>query len=304
MDKIIEVKGLKKSYGSVQAVRGIDFYVERGKLFAFLGPNGAGKSTTIDIISTLLKPDEGSVTVDSLILGRDDVKIREKVGTMFQDSLLDDELTVRENLRVRGSFYGMSKAKLESAVDEAAKAAGLEGFLDRRYGKLSGGQRRRTDIARALLNAPDILILDEPTTGLDPQTRKSIWDTIRLLQTKNGMTVFLTTHYMEEADNADFVVVIDDGLIAAKGTPSELKERYTSDILKITPKQNDALAELLNEMGLDYFSAGGAVHIKIQSSFDALPVIERCKDLISSFEVHSGTMDDAFIGITGKEIRE
>lgn len=304
MEKIIEVSGLKKSYRDVEAVRGIDFYVDAGTLFAFLGPNGAGKSTTIDVICTLLKPDEGKVTVNGHELSKDDAKIRESIGVVFQDSILDSLLTVRENLSARAAFYGLRGDKLKQAVKKAAHEAEVESFLDRPYGKLSGGQRRRADIARALVNTPKILFLDEPTTGLDPQTRQSVWNTIRGLQKQEGVTVFLTTHYMEEAAGADYVAVIDKGLITAKGTPAELKDRYSSDHLKIKPTDMDALQAYLHGLNIAYETAGGMVSVPLKRTVDALPVLKGCEELISVFEVVSGSMDDAFIAITGKGIRE
>ncbi|WP_346916368.1 ATP-binding cassette domain-containing protein [Clostridium sp.] len=304
MEKIIEVQNLKKSYGDVKAVNGIDFYVETGKLFAFLGPNGAGKSTTIDIICTFLKPDEGEVFINGLSLGKDDDKIRSIIGAVFQDGLLDNLLTVKENLKIRGSFYGLKGDELSKAVDSAMEVTGVEDFARRLYGKLSGGQRRRADIARALINTPKILFLDEPTTGLDPQTRKNVWETILKLQNERNMTIFLTTHYMEEATAADYVVVIDDGKISAKGTPSELREKYSSDILILYSKDETNLLNILKTTSLNYKKIGDQFVIKIPSTMASLPIIEQCKQHINGFEVHNGTMDDAFIGITGKEIRE
>jgi multidrug/hemolysin transport system ATP-binding protein len=304
MDKILEVKGLKKSYGDVKAVKGIDFYVERGKLFAFLGPNGAGKSTTIDMICTFLTPDEGAVVIDGWKLGVDDNEIRSTIGAVFQDSLLDPLLTVKENLYTRGSFYGLDKEDLRLAVEEATHASGIAGFINRPYGKLSGGQRRRADIARALINTPQILFLDEPTTGLDPQTRKSVWETIRALQEKWGMTIFLTTHYMEEAADANYVIVIDEGNISAKGTPAELKEQYSTDVLKLTADDTVKLMHLLKEENVAYESVADQFVINIANTMSAIEIIERCKPYISGFEVLRGTLDDAFIGITGKECRE
>ena len=223
MNKIIEVSNLQKSYSNLSAVKNINFYVERGKLFSFLGPNGAGKSTTIDILCTLMSYDGGEITIDGLPLCRNQQSIRNIIGVVFQDSVLDPLLTVRENLLTRAEFYLLDRAAIQKAVYEAAQATELCEFIDRPYGKLSGGQRRRADIARALINTPKILFLDEPTTGLDPQTRKSIWNAIKLLQKRTGMTVFLTTHYMEEAAESNYVVVLDHGEIKAKGTPAELK---------------------------------------------------------------------------------
>ncbi len=304
MEKIIEVEGLKKSYGSVQAVRGVDFYVDAGTLFAYLGPNGAGKSTSIDMICTLLKPDAGRVVVDSHVLGREDDKIRSLIGVVFQDSVLDALLTVRENLAMRGSLYGLGGEKLKNAVDAAAKAAETEDFIDRPYGKLSGGQRRRADIARALVNTPKVLFLDEPTTGLDPQTRQNVWETVRRLQKESGMTVFLTTHYMEEAAGADYVAVIDDGAIVAKGTPAKLREEYSSDHLRLVPKDAQALAAALGQAGLTFEATGGMFSLRVPKTIDALPILKDCEELIKGFEVLSGSMEEAFIGITGKEMRE
>jgi len=235
MDKIIEVRGLSKSYGTVQAVKNIDFYVETGKLFAFLGPNGAGKTTTINIICTLLDQDKGDVVLDGCALGRDNQKIRDRIGIVFQESVLDPLLTVKENLLTRGSIYGLSAKVVEANAAKAMKVTMIEDLALRRYGTLSGGQRRRTDIARALIHRPKILFLDEPTTGLDPQTRKSVWNMIEELRREEGMTIFLTTHYMEEAEKADYVIVIDDGEIAARGTPAELKDKYSTDALEIKP---------------------------------------------------------------------
>ncbi len=302
--KIIEIFDLRKSYGNVKAVNGLDFYVEEGKMFAFLGPNGAGKSTTIDIICTFLKPDSGKVQVDGLTLGKDDVKIREIIGAVFQDGLLDRLLTIEENLKVRGGFYGLRGKALNEAVKQTAQLTGVSEYLKRPYGKLSGGQRRRCDIARALINTPKILFLDEPTTGLDPQTRKVVWDTISKIQKQNKMTVFLTTHYMEEAANADFVIVIDNGKIAAKGTPSELKETYSNDKLILSTKDTIKVAQILDDLKVEYRQIVDTFEITLKATLCSLPVIEACKDYITGFEVIKGTMDDAFIAITGKELRE
>ncbi|MDO4543515.1 MAG: ABC transporter ATP-binding protein [Clostridia bacterium] len=304
MDKIIEVKGLKKSYGSVHAVKGIDFYVERGKMFAFLGPNGAGKSTTIDIICTFLKADEGEVTVDGKSLGRDDAEIRKVIGAVFQDGLLDELLTVEDNLKTRGGLHGLKGAKLKEAAMRAATLAGVTELLKRPYGKLSGGQRRRCDIARALINTPKVLFLDEPTTGLDPQTRKAVWETIDRIRKDEDVTVFMTTHYMEEAASADYVIIIDDGLIAAKGTPSHLRETYSSDKLILAVNDGEKVKEILNEGQLKHEATADTISVRLDSTMDALPIIEACKEHIYGFEVVKGTMDDAFLAITGKEIRE
>ena len=304
MEKVIEVSGLKKSYGAVEAVKGLDFYVERGKLFAFLGPNGAGKSTTIDILCTILKPDAGEVSICGHRLGSADAAIRSSIGVVFQNNLLDPLLTVKENILTRGSFYGKSGAALKEAALRAATAADTTEYWNRPYGKLSGGQRRRADIARALVNAPEVLFLDEPTTGLDPQTRKNVWERVQRLQKETGMTVFLTTHYMEEAEEADYVIVIDDGRIAARGTPTALRAQYASDLLKLFPLDEAATTAMLREVNVEFSRVGDRLVVKIPSTMDALPLLERLKPFLKGFEVLNGTMDDAFIGITGKEIRE
>ncbi|MDY0023350.1 MAG: ABC transporter ATP-binding protein [Candidatus Izemoplasmatales bacterium] len=304
MAKIIEVSNLKKNYGNVEAVKGIDFYVDEGSLFAFLGPNGAGKTTTINILSTLLKQDQGEVLINSFNLGKDDDSIRNSIGIVFQEGILDPLLTVKENLLVRGSFYKLSKEVLHERVEKALKTTGIENLVNRRYGTLSGGQKRRTDIARALLHSPKILFLDEPTTGLDPQTRKNVWDTILHLKEIENMTIFLTTHYMEEADMADYVVIIDDGLIVAKGTPSFLKDNYSNDILKIKPKDSDKLERSLIDQKIDFSKKIDLYLIRLNSSLDSVEIINSNLSNIDSFQVINGTLDDAFINITGKEIRE
>ena len=303
MNSIITVEGLRKYFGEVKAVDDINFTVQEGQLFAFLGPNGAGKSTTIDIICTFLQADSGSVSVGGFELGKDDDAIRNIIGAVFQGNTLDPLLTVEENLRTRAGFYGLRGSALDSAIEHAVAATDVSSFVNRPYGKLSGGQRRRSDIARALVHTPKILFLDEPTTGLDPQTRQSVWDTITALQRDTGMTVFLTTHYMEEAAEADFVVVIDEGKIAAKGTPAELREQYSSDALHLYSDTPDTLVALLTSKGIEHSASADRVTVRIEDSFAALPLVEATRDHIRSFEVAAGSMDEAFIGITGKDIR-
>src|SRR5690625_971004 len=245
MNKIIEVEQLSKSFGDVKAINEISFYVEEGSLFSFLGTNGAGKSTTISILITLLKQDKGTIYVNGFTVGKHDDQIRKEIGVVFQDSLLDPLLTVKENLHIRGSFYGMSKQAREKAIMNAVAATNLTDFLNRPYGKLSGGERRRTDIARALIHQPAILVLDEPTTGLDAQSRKSILETILRLQEKTKMTVFLTTHYIEEAAESDFVVVMNKGKVIAKGTPEQLKSTYSSHQLTLIALDHAELRAML-----------------------------------------------------------
>lgn len=306
MSDIIQVASLKKSYGKVQAVKGIDFTVKKGSLFAFLGPNGAGKSTTIDILCTLNKFDEGQIRIAGYDLEKDSDQIRKKIGVVFQDSVLDKKLTVRENLHIRAGFYYKKKSQIKDAVAKAAECAEIQDFIDRQYGSLSGGQRRRADIARALLNTPEILFLDEPTTGLDPQTRRHIWATVEKLQKENKMTIFLTTHYMEEAAKADYVVIIDNGLIVAQGTPYEMKEKYSYDHirLKYIKEHKDSILKYLEDKKMHWQSSDEFLDVRIKSTIEALDILPPIKDYLDGFEVLHGTMDDVFLNITGREIRE
>lgn len=301
MENIITVKNSKKTFGDLKAVKGIDFYVELGKLFAFLGPNGAGKSTTIDILCTLLKPDSGEIKIDGQILGKEDDAIRNTIGVVFQDSVLDPLLTVRENLTTRARFYKMNKHNLKEAVEKAALTTDVVAFMDRPYGKLSGGQRRRADIARALVNTPKILFLDEPTTDLDPKTKESVWQTIYDLQKKTGMTIFLTTHYMEEAATADFIIILNQGQIVAKGTPYNLQEKYSSDTMRIKPKNFDIIKSLLDGEQLTYKEKNGLIIAELTETMTSISILERAKPFLESFEVIHGSMEDVFLNITGGE---
>lgn len=298
---IIEVTNLHKSYGSVQAVRGAGFYVERGDLFALLGENGAGKSTTIDILATLLKPDSGEVTVNGHALGKGDDAIRRSIGIVFQKGVLDDKLTVRENLLLRGGFYGLSRAAVRARIDEISGPLGIGEFIDRRYEKLSGGQKRRADITRAMLHTPDILFLDEPTTGLDPASRRAIWNMVKALQQASGTTVLLTTHYMEEAAGADYVVVLGHGQVLARGTPPQLKAEYTSDHLRFEPKDTAEMAQLLEADGVAYTRDGAEFVTQLPATTAALPLLARYGHGFKSFEVLQGTMEEAFLQITGMD---
>lgn len=245
---IIEISHLNKSFGSIKAVSDLSFHVRRGELFAFLGVNGAGKSTTISIMCGQLKADSGSVIISGHDADRDIAQITRKLGVVFQSSVLDKPLSVRDNLESRAALYGITGTEFETRLGELCELLDLSELLDRSVGKLSGGQRRRIDIARALLHRPEILILDEPTTGLDPQTRRLLWSVVRSLREKENMTVFLTTHYMEEAADADYVVILDSGRIAAEGTPLALKNAYTGDYITFYGAQPEALSAL----GLEY----------------------------------------------------
>ena len=277
---IIEVNNLKKNYGEINALRGISFSVKEGSLFSFLGTNGAGKSTTIGILTTLLGKSEGAAIIDGYDVEKNANQVRDKIGVVFQESVLDKLLTVRENLNMRASLYNLSGTARKAAVERAIKLTNISEFASRQYGKLSGGQRRRSDIARALLNSPKLLFLDEPTTGLDPKTRRDIWEMIRDLQKTSGMTVFLTTHYMEEAAESDDIVIISRGEISAQGTPTQLKIKYCHDKLKLTLADGTYMEE------------------KLSSTVDALPIIEKFKGQIANIEIINGTLDDVFLNLT------
>lgn len=302
MDNIIEINHLKRYFGDVKAVDDISFTVERGILFAFLGINGAGKSTTINILSTLLAKDDGDVTIDGLSLDKDDAEIRKRIGIVFQHSILDDKLSVLENLTIRASFYGLKGAAWKQRLNELTELLQLEELLPRPFGKLSGGQRRRIDIARGLINAPKLLFLDEPTTGLDPNSRMMIWDIIHDLQAKTGMTVFLTTHYMEEADKAHRVVIIDSGKIIANDTPTNLKNTYSGDYIKLYTPQTEEFDKQLSERKLQYHYEDIAYVIRLKNSEEAKSFIVGNQDILGDFEVVKGNMDDVFLRATGKKL--
>lgn len=292
---IIKVKNLVKNYNDVHAVKEISFNVEKGKFYAFLGENGAGKSTTINILSTLLKKTSGEVVVNGNVMDKDDNLIRKNIGIVFQQKMLDDFLTVKENLMCRGKLYGLSTKEINDRIIELTGKIGLEEILERKYGKLSGGQKRRADIARALINKPAILILDEPTTGLDPYTRKSVWDCIIKLKEQTLLTVFLTTHYMEEAANADKIIVIDKGNIIENDTPTNLKLKYSKDKLIIYPKKKQEMNEYLNCLDCDFCLGKEKVIVDLKSNLDAIEIINKIKRNILSFEVISGNLDQVFM---------
>ncbi len=300
MGNIIEVKDFYKNYGNVQAVKGISFQVKEGSSFAFLGPNGAGKSTTIDTLCTLIKCEHGDIKINGFQLGTEDNKIRKHIGVVFQNSVLDDYLTIKENLVQRGSFYGMTKGELNQRIDYVSKVTGVSDILNRCYGKLSGGQKRRADIARAIIHAPKLLFLDEPTTGLDPKTRKSIWESISSMQKELGMTVFLTTHYMDEAANADEVMVIKEGQIIEYGSPAYLKNRYTKDHL-ILYTNNNEIEDYFKIHNRDYVKKSDILKIAIKDKEDAIKILNEVSEKVDSFEVIKGNMDAVFLNIIGTQ---
>ena len=294
-NNIIEISGLVKRFGELTAVDDISFEVRRGELFAFLGVNGAGKSTTISIICGQLGRDGGSVIVDGCDVDKDINKIKSDVGVVFQSSVLDKVLNVKSNLKSRAALYGIFGAEFEKRYAELDEMLSLKELEKRAVGKLSGGQRRRCDIARALIHKPKILILDEPTTGLDPQTRKTVWSVIEKLRSSGDMTVFLTTHYMEEAADADYVVILNAGKIVAKGSPVELKNQFTGDFVSVYDKTEDELAAL----GKPLQKIAGGYRIEVKDTAEATELIKASPELFPDYEVSKGKMDDVFLAATG-----
>ncbi|MCR5670186.1 MAG: ABC transporter ATP-binding protein [Butyrivibrio sp.] len=301
MKKAIEVNELYKKYGDMTAVNNISFEVDQGQLFAFLGENGAGKSTTINMLSTILQKTSGKAVVMGHELGKEDDAIRKSIGIVFQSSVLDGNLTVKQNLLTRGAYYGYSKKEIMERLKLFWEEFDLEDIWNRKYGNLSGGQRRRTDIARALIHKPDILFLDEPTTGLDPMSRKMVWDYINHLRKNENLTIFLTTHYMEETAEADNVVIMDKGNIIAEGTPAELKSRYTGKKLIWYTNECDENKRLIESLTAPNYSYE-ADHYNIAFDDNMMEFVWNNRDLIKDFEVIKGTMDDVFLTLTGKEL--
>lgn len=319
---VIKVDHLVKKYKGHTAVSDISFSVEEGELFAFLGENGAGKSTTINMLCTILEKTAGDVSICGHILGKEDDEIRSLIGIVFQNSVLDNKLTVKENLFTRGSYYGLSKKEIESRIAPFSQRFEMDEIWNRRYEKLSGGQRRRVDIMRALIHNPRILFLDEPTTGLDPKSRKLVWDYIDYLRHEKKMTIFLTTHYMEETANADHVVILDKGKIISSGTPAELKNRHTSSrlvwyreksseaeqlIAHITEK-NKGVTSLADEKAADTMKLSvshytyDADHYNVYFRGNITEFLYTHRDAIQDYEIIKGTMDDVFLNLTGKEL--
>lgn len=304
MEAVIKAEGLRKHFGAVKAVDGIGFSVERGELFGFLGVNGAGKSTTINMLCTILKPTAGSVEICGLALGRSDMEIRRKIGVVYQNNCLDEKLTVKENLFTRGALYEKDSGRLAARIAQMVEILELSDVYTRRFGRLSGGQKRRCEIARALIHTPDILFLDEPTTGLDPATRKKVWECMEKLRREKNMTVFLTTHYMEEAARASHIAVMDAGKIKEYGTPFSLKETYAKDKLRMIPKSGRApeLEALLEKTGLPVRKKEEYLVVSLPDSLAALPVLSAAEPLLQGFEVIQGSMDDVFLNVTGKTV--
>lgn len=298
MSDIIEIGNLSKRFGEVQAVQDLSFRVKEGELFAFLGINGAGKSTTINIMCGQLAKDAGTVRIDGISLDSDPDRIKRSLGVVFQNSVLDKDLSVQDNLQSRAALYGIRGKVFSERLYELAYMLEFKDLLKRTVGKLSGGQRRRIDIARALLHKPKILILDEPTTGLDPQTRSILWRVIDDLRKNEGMTVFLTTHYMEEAADADYVVILEGGRIAAEGTPLELKNTYTGDFITVY----GASESEINRLGMPYEAIRDAYRVSVPDTTVATELILKYPEVFRDYEIIKGKMDDVFLAVTGKKL--
>lgn len=298
MQNIIEINNLDKSFQDVHAVNDLSLCVKEGELFAFLGVNGAGKSTTISIMCGMLAKDGGKVFIDGKDVDKDMREITKELGVVFQNTVLDAKLSVKDNLTSRAALYGITGKEAKQRIASLAELLEFKDILNRTFGKLSGGQKRRVDVARALLNNPKILILDEPTTGLDPEARKALWSVVTSLRKNQNMTVFLTTHYMEEAADADYVVILDSGKISAEGTPLELKNNYTGDFVTIYNVDEDKIKAL----GLPYENIRDAVRIAVKNTEEARDLIVKHPDLFTDFEITKGKMDDVFLAVTGKKL--
>lgn len=298
MEPIIKIQNLNKAFGEIKAVQELSFSVKKGELFAFLGVNGAGKSTTISIMCGQLEKDGGSVEICGKNIEKSLEAVTRRIGVVFQNCVLDQALTVRDNLHSRAALYGIRGKAFQERLLELAKLLDFEDLLHRTVGRLSGGQRRRIDIARALLHRPEVLILDEPTTGLDPQTRKLLWDVVETLRRREQMTVFLTTHYMEEAADADYVVIIDGGRIAAEGTPLALKNAYTGDFITLYGLSEDAIKTL----ALPFETLRDAYRVAVPDTQAATRLIMQHPALFKDYEITKGKMDDVFLAVTGKKL--
>lgn len=298
MEDIIKITNLDKRFGSVHAVNDLSFKVKKGELFAFLGVNGAGKSTTISIMCGLLKKDGGAVEICGRNVETDMAEISSKIGVVFQNSALDMHLSVKDNLFSRAGLYGIFGEEAKKRIGELAELLDFKDIMGRTVGKLSGGQRRRIDVARALIHKPELLILDEPTTGLDPQTRKKLWEVVENYRKTEKMTVLLTTHYMEETADADYVIILDSGKISASGTPLELKNKYTGDFITVYNTDEN----VVKAFGLPYEKIRDAFRISVKNTEEARDLIVKNPSVFNDFEITKGKMDDVFLAVTGKKL--
>ncbi|MBW4846151.1 MAG: ATP-binding cassette domain-containing protein [Lachnospiraceae bacterium] len=304
MNPIIQVKNFTKRYGDFVAVNDISFDVEEGSIFAFLGPNGAGKSTTINTLCTIFEKTSGSLLIDGKDVTAQKSEVRSTIGVVFQDSTLDAKMTIEENLKMHCVFYNIPKREVEERIQFVLKLVDLVAERKKLVAALSGGMKRRVEIARGLIHYPKVLFLDEPTTGLDPQTRAHIWEYIIKLQKERNITIFLTTHYMEEAEICSKVAIIDGGVIVAHDTPYALKKKYTRDKAYISTKNEAALERLLTEHDLNFIKKDGYYRVEAEYLAGLLEVLSIHKEYVTNIEIKKGTFNDVFLEITGKKIRE
>ena len=304
MSSIIEVKNFTKSYGNFTAVKDISFDVQKGSVFAFLGPNGAVKSTTINTLCTIFEKTAGTLLIDGKDVTEQKSEVRAAIGVVFQDSTLDAKMTIEENLKMHCVFYNIPKNEVEERIQFVLTLVDLLAERKKLVSALSGGMKRRVEIARGLIHYPKVLFLDEPTTGLDPQTRAHIWEYIIKLQKERNITIFLTTHYMEEAEICDKIAIIDGGVIVAHDTPYALKKQYTKDKAYITTKNGEVLEQLLLKHDLIYEKKEGYYKVIAENLEGLLQVLSEHKEEITNIEIKKGTFNDVFLEITGKKIRE
>ncbi len=288
---MLSVKHLSKRFEHIEAVKDVSFHVRKGSTFAFLGTNGAGKSTVIHMIIDLLKPDAGRIKFTDGVL-------QEMTGVVFQSHRLDEAFTIEENLMMRAKLYGLSKKKAKKSIEELLELTDLADKRNRLYGQCSGGEKRKADIVRALIHHPQMLILDEPTTGLDAGSREEIWSMLQRLQSEQGLTIFLTTHYIEEAEHVDYVILMHEGKIEVEGTPADLRNRYAKTKLTLHTKNSDELKELLHHHQYEVEIENSKVYIQINSSKDAIPILQLVEELITDFTIREANLEHVFLEIT------
>ncbi len=305
-ETVISVRGLTKSFGAVEAVRGIDLEVRAGEIFGFLGPNGAGKTTTISILCTLLRATAGQASVAGIDVEHDPAGVRSRIGLVFQDPSLDGQLTARENLQFHAFVYNVPAAERAGRITAALEMVELSDRADSTVMTFSGGMRRRLEIARGILHTPDVLFLDEPTIGLDPQTRQHIWGYLTELPKRQGVTIFMTTHYMDEAEYCDRIAIIDHGQIQAIGTPDELKAMVGGDVVTITTADNEAAkAQIAALAGSEPIVDNGTLRVEVPDGAAFVPRLVREAGVeVTSVAFHRPSLDDVFLKLTGRAIRE
>jgi len=300
----IEVKNFTKQFGSLTAVDDISFNVEQGTIFAFLGPNGAGKSTTIKTLCTIQEKTAGELKINGNDVTNQKDLVRNDIGIVFQESTLDGKLTVEENLKLHCDFYNVPKKEVKERIEFVLDLVDIKNRRNNIVNGLSGGMKRRAEIARGLVHFPKVLFLDEPTTGLDPQTRANVWEYIHKLQKQKSITIFLTTHYMDEAEICNKVAVMDNGRIIAHDTPYNLKQKYTSTTLKVDSSNNEGIIQYLAVHSIKHKVDNGRIIVNAANLTDILEITSVFKDSIKDIEINKGTLNDVFLAITGKEIRE